>query len=203
MSVKIQPNQVYRLVNLLPKEMQVEFNNEAFVDVANTDEEFVPDADRRYDHSLGLSWLTKHKIPNTIEELEAQRQYVFQTMISGPDTYNVGQFIVVFPSIIYGTRDLGESVLVLEVMDELEFPPMPDMVVPFNAEIRAASYDDVDRVALRHALECYVATGKIKVHTAGIRVYGGTESYKFQERFTPVEEERLSFQEIIRRNRRS
>lgn len=203
MGVKIQPTHVYRIVNLLPKEMQNEFNKEAFVDAVQPDGEFIPDAERRYDHSLGLSWLTKHNIPNTVEELEAQRQFVFQTMISGPVSYNVGQFIVLFPSIIYGSRDIEEELLVLEVMDELEFPAMPDMVVQFNDEIRNASYDDSSRIALKHALESYVVSGKIKVHSAGMRMYGGTESYKFQERFVNKDEEPLSFTETIRRNRRS
>jgi hypothetical protein len=203
MSTKIAPQQVFRLVGLLPKEMQQQFNKEAYEEVKQEPGEFVPDVEKRYEHSLGLSWLTKHNIPNTVEELEAQRQYVFQTMVSGPETYNVGQFIVVFPQIIYGPRDIESTILVLEVMDELEFPPMPDLVVPYNDEIRKAAFDDQATVALRYALESYVATGKLKVHEAGFRMYAGVDQYAFQDRFAEPTEDRPSFKEMIRRNRQS
>jgi hypothetical protein len=202
MSTKIQPQQVFRLVGLLPKSLQVEFNKEAYEDVKQTDDGFVPDVATKYEHSLGLAWLTKHGIPNTVEELEAQRQYVFQTMVSGSDTYNVGQFIVVFPSIVYSTSDIRDSVLVLEVMDELEFPPMPDMVIPYNDDIRNATYETEATVALRYALEAYIATGKIKVHEAGFRMYSSVDNYKFQENFVDPDEPKLTFKELVRRNRK-
>lgn len=203
MSTKINPQQVFRLVGLLPKELQQQFAKEAYEEVKHEPGEFIPDTEKRYEHSLGLSWLTKHRIPNTVEELEAQRQYVFQTMISGSETYNVGQFIVVFPQIIYGSRDIQETILVLEVMDELEFPPMPDLVVPYNDEIRNAKYEDEATTALRYALEAYVSTGKLKVHEAGFRMYAGTDQYAFQERFVDTTEERPSFKEAIRRHRQA
>lgn len=202
MATKIQPQQVYQIVGLLPKDMQAEFSKEAYMEVTQPEGEFIPDAVKRYDHSLGLSWLTKHKIPNTVEELQAQRQFIFQTMISGSETYNVGQFIVLFPSIIYGSRDIGESVLLLEVMVDLEFPAMPDLVVPFNDEIRNAPYGEDLPIALRYALYDYVSTGKVKLHTAGMRMYGGVESYKFQDRFVEPTDRR-SFKEILRDSRRS
>ena len=202
MATKIQPQQVFRLVALLPKDLQNDFAIKAYKDVTPTDLEFKPDTEKQYDHSLGLSWLTKHDIPNTDEELELQRQYVFQTMVSGAQTYNVGQFIVLFPSIVYNTRDIGDKLIILEVMDELEFPAMPDLVVPFNAAIRAAGFDEEAGIALRYALFDYISSGKVRLHEAGVRVYGGTESYKFQDRFAPEVEERLSFKELVRRQRR-
>lgn len=199
-NTKIAPAKVFSLVKLLPKELQNEFAKEAYQEVQDTSVDFVPDPELRYDHSLGLSWLTKHNIPNTVEELEAQRQYVFQTMLSGASTYNVGQFIVVFPNVVYGSRDIENNTLVIEVMDELEFPELPDLTVPFNDDIRAATFESADIVALRYALQSYVVQGKIRIHEAGVRMYSNAESYKFQERFEDtVTEKPVSFIEAARR----
>ena len=200
---KIAPNQVFRLVNLLPKEMQAKFAKEAYSDVVHDTTEFVPEPERKYDHPLGLEWLTKHNIPNTIEELEEQRQYVFQTMISGPDTYNVGQFFVVFPRIVYASNDLKDNLLIVEVMDELEFPPMPDMKVVYTDEMRKANWQDEATIALRAALQSYVVQGKIKIHTADFRMYSSTDMYQFQERFIEPEAEVMSFKDAVRRHRQS
>lgn len=199
MATKIAPAKVFQLVKLLPKALQNEFSKEAYKEVQDNSVDFVPDPELRYDHSLGLSWLTKHGIPNTLEELEAQRQYVFQTMVSGATSYNVGQFIVVFPNIVHGSRDIEGNTLVVEVMDELEFPELPDLVIPFNDEIRAATFESADIIALRYALQAYVAQGKIRIHEAGVRMYANSESYKFQERFESDEEKPTSFREAVRR----
>lgn len=202
MSTKISPAQVFQLVKLLPKELQQQFAAEAYEDVTQDTTEFVPEPENRYEHSLGLSWLTKHNIPNTIEELEEQRQYVFQTMVSGADRYNVGQFFVVFPNVVYHTTDVTDNILVVEVMDELEFPPMPDLKVLYNDEIRSASFKDQNVIAMRHALEAYVTQGKIKIHEAGFRMYSSTDQYTFEERYVDPAQEQLSFKEALRRQRR-
>lgn len=198
---KISPSQVYQLVALLPKELQERFRKEAYEDFVPKDVDFVPEPERRYNHSLGLSWLTKNNIPNTVEELEEQRQYVFQTMVSGPDTYNVGQFFVVFPSVIYHTRDIDDNLLIVEVMDELEFPPMPDLKVLYNDDIRQVPHQQQSTVALRYALQAYVASGKIKIHEAGYRMYSSTDMYTFQERFIDQEQVTMSFKEALKRRR--
>jgi hypothetical protein len=201
--IKIGPNQVFRLVQLLPKDLQAKFTKEAYTDVVHDTAEFVPEPERKYDHPLGLEWLTKHKIPNTVEELEEQRQYVFQTMVSGSDTYNVGQFFVVFPRIVYASNDLKDNLLVVEVMDELEFPPMPDMKVAYTDEMRKANWQDEATIALRAALQSYVVQGKIKIHDAGFRMYSSTDMYQFQERYIDPEAEVLSFKDAVRRHRQS
>lgn len=198
---KVTPNQVFRLVQTLPKDLQTKFAKEAYTDIAVPNGEFVPEPERKYDHPLGLEWLTKQGIPNTVEELEAQRQYVFQTMVSGPDTYNVGQFFVVFPSIIYSSGDLKDGLLVVEVMDELEFPPMPDLKVAYTEEMRQAGWQDQSTIALRAALQDYVVQGKIKIHEAGYRMYSSTDMYKFEENFVHPEAERITFKEAVRRHR--
>lgn len=201
---KIGPSQVFRLVQLLPKELQQSFAKEAWVDVKQDSTEFVPEPERKYDHPLGLEWLSKNKIPNTVEELEEQRQYVFQTMVNGPETYNVGQFFVVFPSVVYNTKDVHDNLLIVEVMDELEFPSMPDLKVPYNDDIRAATdWQEQATVALRAALNSYVVSGKIRIHTSGFRMYSSTDMYQFQERFQDENEVKLSFQENMRRHRQN
>lgn len=200
---KVSPNQVFRLVQTLPKELQTLFAKEAYNDVAVNTGEFTPEPERKYDHPLGLEWLTKHGIPNTIEELEAQRQYVFQTMISGPDTYNVGQFFVVFPRIIYSNTDLPDQLLLVEVMDELEFPPMPDLKVAYTDEMRKANWQEEATIALRAALQAYVVQGKIKIHDAGFRMYSSTDMYQFEEKYADPDAERLTFKETVRRQRQS
>lgn len=200
---KISPNQVFRLVQTLPKDLQTLFAKEAYSDVAVNTGEFTPEPERKYDHPLGLEWLTKHGIPNTVEELEAQRQYVFQTMISGPDTYNVGQFFVVFPSIIYSNNDIPDRLLLVEVMDELEFPPMPDLKVSYTDEMRKASWQEEATIALRAALQSYVVQGKIKIHEAGFRMYAGKDSYQFEEKYVDPDAEQMTFKEAIRRHRQS
>jgi hypothetical protein len=183
MSTKISPNQVFRLVGLLPRRLQKEFQQEAYQDVVVDTEEFIPDAERKYEHSLGLSWLTKHKIPNTVEELEAQRQYVFNTMISGADRYNVGQFIVLLPSVVHHSREIENNLLVVEVMDELDFPAI-DLKTPYTEAMRQThDHRTESLIALRAALQVYAADGKIRVHEAGHRVYSGSDEYQFQERF--------------------
>lgn len=202
MSTKIQPIQVLRLVGLLPKHLQQEFTKEAYVDTKPTEDGFVPDTDRIYDHSLGLSWLTKHNIPNTLDELEAQRQYIFQTMVSGSEEYNVGELIVVFPNIVYSTSDIKNNLMVLEVMTELKFPAMTDLMTSYNNDIRAAGFETEAMVALRYALQTYVADGKIKVHDAGYRVYSASDTYQFQSRFTDPEETKLSFLDHVRNHRK-
>lgn len=199
---KIGPSQVFTLVQLLPKDLQEKFRKETWEEVKHEITEFTPEPESRYEHSLGLSWLTKHKIPNTVEELEEQRMCVFQTMVSGPDRYNVGQFFVVFPSVVYATRDIEDNLLVIEVMDELEFPPMPDIKVKYNDEIRGATYEDQATVALRYALQSYAAQGRIKIHEAGFRMYANSDQYTFQERYVDEAQEPKSFQDTVRRQRR-
>lgn len=185
---KISPASVYELVRALPKSLQEEFRKEAYFDFVPEDVDFVPEPERRYDHSLGLSWLTSKGIPNTIEELEEQRQYLFQTVIAGPVTYNVGQFIVLFANTVYHPSEVADQLLVVEVMSELDFPELPDLTTPYTDEIRNASNNKVDMIALQQALSIYAAQGKIRIHEAGVRMYSVAEKYAFEDNFKPEAE---------------
>lgn len=199
---KLSMQAVFRLVGALPKEMQERFRTETRVEEKQDDLEFVPDPVYKYDHVLGLSWLTDNGIPNTQEGLDEQREIHFKTMVSGPERYNVGQFFVLFPEVVYNTSDISDMLMVVEVMDELEFPAAEELVTPDTAELRAAGYMERGAIAIRSALQSHVAAGRIKIHQAGMRMYTLEEQYKFEERFKDPNEKPLSFKEHVRRHRR-
>lgn len=199
---KLQPQGVFNIVGLLPKELQDRFRKECWAEVKQDETEFVPDPEYKYDHVLGLSWLTAEGIPNTQEELDAQREFVFKTMVSGSETYNVGQFFVLFPNVVYTTNDIGNTLMIVEVLDELEFPAANDLVTPALAEYNQHGYMDREAHAVRAALLSYVASGKIKIHEGGLRMYSCEERYQFETRYIDPEEKPLTFAEQVRRQRR-
>lgn len=199
---KLAPQAVFNLVGLLPKELQDRFRKECWAEEKQEETDFVPDPVFKYDHVLGLTWLTNEGIPNTQEELDAQREFLFQTMVSGPETYNVGQFFVLFPNIIYHTSDIGDKLMIVEVMDELEFPAGTDMVTPALAEYNRHGYMDREALAIRAALQSYIASGKIKIHEGSMRMYTCSERYQFEERYKDPAEKPLTFKEEMARRRR-
>lgn len=200
---KLSPQGVFQVVGVLPKTLQDDFRAKCWLEEKQEEAEFVPDPVLKYDHSAGLTWLSENNIPNTLEGLETQREIVFKTMISGAESYNVGQFIVLFPELVYHSKDLGDTIMVVEVMDELEFPAEVDLVTSIDNDIRYAS--DVDRAAfaVRAALQAYLPSGKIKIHQAGMRMYAMQERYKFETRYTDPEEPKLSFRDAVRRHRKN
>lgn len=199
---KLSMQATFRLVGMLPKDMQERFRVETRVEDKQDETEFVPDPVYKYDHVLGLSWLTDNGIPNTQEGLDEQREIHFKTMVSGPETYNVGQFMVLFPEVVYNTSDISDVLMVVEVLDELEFPATEVLSTPDTAELRAAGYMERGAIAIRAALHSYVAAGRIKIHQAGMRMYTLEEQYQFEERFKDPEAKPLSFKETLRRHRR-
>lgn len=200
---KLSPQGVFNIVGLLPKELQDRFRKDCWAEVKDDETEFVPDPEYKYDHVLGLSWLTAEGIPNTQEELDAQREFIFKTMVSGPESYNVGQFFVLFPNIVYTTGDISDSLMIVEVMDELDFPANVNLSTPALAEYNQYGYMGREAQAIRAALYSYVASGKIKIHEGRMRMYACEEQYRFEERFKVAEEQPLSFKEQLRRQRRS
>lgn len=198
---KLTPQAVFSVVGVLPKTLQDDFRQKCWSDQSTKEDEFVPDPVLKYDHPLGLTWLHEHDIPNTVEGLDEQRQMVFKTMISGPETYNVGQFFVLFPEVVYSSRDIDSTIMVVEVMDELEFPAHEDLIAQATDEIRSAG-DEEAAFAIRAALMSYVVSGKIKIHQAGMRMYYLERRYQFEERFTQPDEKPLSFKDAARRNRK-
>lgn len=198
---KLQPQGVFSIVGLLPKELQDRFRKECWVEEKNDETEFVPDPVLKYDHVLGLSWLTNEGIPNTQEGLDEQREFIFKTMISGPVTYNVGQFFVLFPNIVYTTSDIGDSLMIVEVMDELEFPAEEDLRTAALSEYNQYEYMCRETQAVRAALQSYVASGKIKIHEGRMRMYSCEERYSFEERYKSPEEKPMTFKEMLRRRR--
>lgn len=199
---KLSPQAVFKLVATLPKDLQERFRLETRVEEKQESEEFVMDPTYKYDHVLGLSWLTDNDIPNTQEELDAQREIVFKTMVSGAVTYNVGQFFVLFPEIVYGTSDISDTLMVVEVMDELDFPAELELITKDTAEIRDAGYMERGAIAIRAALQSYVASGKIKIHQAGMRMYMCEERYQFETRYIDPDAPVVTFKEAVRRHRR-
>lgn len=200
---KLGPQGVFNLVGLLPKNLQDRFRIECWVEEKQDETEFVPDPVRKYDHVLGLSWLTAEGIPNTQEELDAQREFTFKTMVSGPVSYNVGQFFVLFPSIVYNTSDISDTLMIVEVMDELDFPAEVDLITPSLKEYNQYGYMDREAHAIRAALMSYVTSGKIKIHDGRWRMYSCEESYKFEERYKDPDEKPLTFKEHLQRRRRN
>ncbi|ABY63187.1 hypothetical protein ST201phi2-1p362 [Pseudomonas phage 201phi2-1] len=198
---KLQPQGVFSIVGLLPKELQERFRKECWTEEKQEETDFVPDPVLKYDHVLGLSWLTAEGIPNTQEELDAQREMIFKTMISGPTTYNVGQFFVLFPNVVYTTRDIEDSLMIVEVLDELEFPATDNLVTPALPEYNQYGYMSREALAIRAALHSYVASGRIKIHEGAMRMYACEEQYKFEERYKKPDEKPLTFVEMARRRR--
>lgn len=199
---KLSPQGVFALVGTLPRELQDRFRKETWVEVKNEETEFVPDPEYKYDHVLGLSWLTNEGIPNTQEELDEQREMVFKTMISGPEAYNVGQFFVLFPSVVYNSADIGDTLMIVEVMADLDFPPAVDLVTRALPEYEQYQGLDREAHAIRAALQSYVASGKIKIHQGSLRMYACEYRYKFEENYKVAEEQPISFKEAVRRNQR-
>jgi len=200
---KLSPQGVYQIVGLLPKDLQDDFRQKAWAEEKSEDTDFVPDPVLKYDHSLGLSWLTDQNIPNTLEALDEQREFVFKTMVSGPVTYNVGQFIVLFPELIYHSKDVSDTIMVVEVMDELDFPAEIDLVTSDSDEIRSAVDDERAAIAIRAALNAYLPAGKIKIHQAGMRMYAMQDRYRFETRYVQPDEKPLSFKDAMRRHRKA
>ncbi len=198
---KLPPQGVFNLVGLLPKVKQDQFRKECWVAKKQDETEFVPDPVLEYDHVLGLTWLTNEGIPNTQEELNEQREFLFQTMVSGPETYNVGQFFVLFPNIIYHTSDIGDKLMIVEVMAELDFPASVNMTTPALEEYNQYGYMNREALAIRAALQSYIAEGKIKIHEGAMRMYTCSEQYKFEANYKDPDEKPLTFKEMARRRR--
>lgn len=199
---KLSPQGVFNLVGLLPKELQDRFRKETWVEEKQDETEFVPDPVYKYDHVLGLSWLTSEGIPNTQEELDAQREFVFKTMVSGPVTYNVGQFFVLFPNVVYTTNDISDALMIVEVMDELDFPAETELITKALPEYEQYGYMGREAHAIRAALMSYVASGKIKIHEGRMRMYSCETRYSFEDNYKEPSTEPLSFKENVRRHRR-
>lgn len=198
---KLAPQGVFNLVGLLPKEHQDRFRKDCWVEEKQDETEFVADPVMKYDHVLGLTWLTNEGIPNTQEELDAQREFLFQTMISGPERYNIGEFFVLFPNIVYTSSDIGDKLMIVEVMDELEFPANIDLTTQALAEYNQYGYMNREALAIRAALRSYITEGKIKIHEGNMRMYACSEQYKFEANYKNPDEKPLSFKELARRRR--
>lgn len=200
MATKLSPQGVFAIVGILPKALQEDFRNTTYTEVKQESTDFDPDPEKRYDHSLGLSWLSGKGIPNTTEGLDEQREYVFKTMISGPVNYNVGQFIVLFPEAVYSASDIEDAILVVEVMDELEFPPEVDLLARHGDSV-ITTETNFSTTALQAALMSYLPQGKVKVHPAGMRMYHMSKQYQFEAKFIDADEKTLNFKDAVRRQR--
>lgn len=199
---KLSPQGVFSLVGLLPKDLQDRFRKEVWVEDKDIETEFTPDPTYKYDHVLGLSWLTSEGIPNTQEELDDQREFVFKTMVSGPITYNIGQFFVLFPNVVYSTSDISDALMIVEVMDELEFPAELELTTKALPEYNQYGYMGREAQAIRAALMSYVTSGKIKIHEGRMRMYACEERFAFEANYKDPGEKPLTFKEHARRHRR-
>lgn len=125
----------------------------------------------KYDHKLGIAFLTKHGIPTTHEELLEDSKYIYDSVMTGSVRYNVGQLVVVFSEAIQGTGGLTtNNTWIMEVMDEFEFPADMPLVSMKVEDLRLALKEHLDK-------------GIIKLHqAAGIRMYAVEQTYGFAER---------------------